>query len=91
MEERRTIRRQILDMALQPNPDRAAIASRIEEASHQRVQAMSDMLDTVLPFLASLSPEQRSKLKDLMDQRREGRWGGWGWGPWGMHRFGWAN
>jgi len=52
---------------------------------------MSDMLDTVLPFLASLSPEQRSKLKDLMDQRREGRWGGWGWGPWGMHRFGWAN
>jgi Spy/CpxP family protein refolding chaperone len=91
MEERRTIRRQILDMALQPNPDRAAIASRIEEASHQRVQAMSDMLDTVLPFLASLSPEQRSKLKDLMDQRREGRSGGWGWGPWGMHRFGWAN
>jgi hypothetical protein len=41
------------------------------------------MLDTVLPFLASLSPEQRSKLKDLMDQRREGRSGGWGWGPWG--------
>jgi Spy/CpxP family protein refolding chaperone len=91
MEDRRALRREIVDMALQPNPDRAAIASRIEEASRQRVQAMNDMLDAVLPFLASLSPEQRGKLKDLMDQRREEHWGGWGWGPWGRQRFGWAN
>jgi Spy/CpxP family protein refolding chaperone len=93
MEDRRAIRREIVDMALQPNPDRAAIAGRIEEASRQRVQAMTGMLDTVLPFLASLSPEQRGKLKELMDQRREERGGGWGWGwgPWGRHRFGWAD
>jgi Spy/CpxP family protein refolding chaperone len=91
MDARVTTRREILDMALQPNPDRAAIASRIAEASQQRVQFMTETLDSVLPFLASLTPEQRNKLKQLMDQRREGRWGGWGWGPWDRHRFGWAN
>lgn len=91
MDARRAMRREILDMALQPNPDRAAIASRIEEASQQRVQFMTDMLNSVLPFLASLTPEQRDKLKHLMDQRREAHWGGWGWGSWGRQRFGWAN
>ena len=92
MDDHRAIRREIVDMALQPNPDRAAILARIEEATRERTQAMTEMLDLVLPLLASLSPEQRDKLKELMEQRREGHWGGgWGWGPWGGHRLGWAN
>jgi Spy/CpxP family protein refolding chaperone len=88
MEEHREMRREIADMALQPNPDRAAILARMEQIGRERMQAMTEALDTMLPFLASLTPEQRTELKELMEERRERRRGGWGWGG---HRMGWAN
>jgi Spy/CpxP family protein refolding chaperone len=92
-EERWQMRQEILDMALQPNPDRAAIMARIEEATRARVQSMGEALDIMLPFLASLTPEQRTELKELMAERRDmwrNRWGGGHWG-WGGHHMGWAN
>ena len=56
-----------------------------------RVQAMGEALDIILPFLASLTPEQRAELKELMEERRDRRRGwGWGWGH-GSHHMGWAN
>jgi Spy/CpxP family protein refolding chaperone len=93
MEEHREMRREIVDMALQPNPDRAAILARMEEISRERMQAMTEALDTMLPVLASLTPDQRAELKELIEERRErrGRGRGWGWGHWGGHRMGWAN
>ena len=85
------MRREIVDMALQPNPDRAAIVARIDEMTRERTQMMTDALDIMLPFLASLTPEQRAEMKQLMEERRERRGRGWGWGHWGGHRMGWAN
>ncbi len=91
-EAHREVRREILEMALRPNPDRAAILARIEEVTRNRMQAMAEMLDLTLPFLASLTPQQRSKLKELLEQRPGGHWGGgWGWGPWSGRHMGWAN
>ena len=90
-EQHREARREIFDMALQPNPDRAAIVARVEEMTRQRTQMMTDALDIMLPFLASLTPEQRAEMKQLMEERRERRGRGWGWGHWGGHRMGWAN
>ena len=91
-EEHREARREIFDMALQPNPDRTAIVARMEEMTRARTQAMTEALDTMLPFLASLTPEQRAEMKELMEERREmRRRGSWGWGHWGGHRMGWAN
>ncbi len=91
-EAHRAARREILEMALQPNPDREAILARIEALSRERTQAMAELLDLSLPFLASLSPEQRAELKELLEKRRRGHWGGgWGWGLWDGHRMGWAN
>ena len=93
-EEHREARREIFDMALQPNPDRAAIVARVEEMTRERKQSMTEALDVMLPFLASLTPEQRAEMKELMEERRErrrGHWGwGWGWGHGGGH-MGWAN
>jgi Spy/CpxP family protein refolding chaperone len=93
-EEHRQMRREIVDMALQPNPDRAAIVARVEQVTRERMQAMTEALDTMLPFLASLTPEQRTELRELMEERRRGpwmhRWGGGPWG-WGGHRMGWAD
>jgi Spy/CpxP family protein refolding chaperone len=90
-EQHREARREIFDMALQPNPDRAAIVARVEEMTRARTQAMTEALDIMLPFLASLTPEQRAEMKQLMEERRERRGHGWGWGHWGGHRMGWAN
>ncbi len=91
-EAHRAARREILELALQPNPDRGAILARIEETTRERTQAMAEMLDLTLPFLASLTPEQRAKLKELLERPHGGHsGGGWGWGPWGGHRMGWAN
>jgi Spy/CpxP family protein refolding chaperone len=67
--------------------------ARIEEATRARVQSMGEALDIMLPFLASLTPEQRTELKELMAERRDmwrNRWGGGHWG-WGGHHMGWAN
>jgi Spy/CpxP family protein refolding chaperone len=95
-EEHREARREIFDMALQPNPDRAAIVARIDEMTRERTQIMTETLDIMLPVLASLTPEQRAEMKKLMEERREmrrrGHWGwggGWGWGHGG--HMGWAN
>jgi Spy/CpxP family protein refolding chaperone len=88
-QEHREMRREIVDMALQPNPDRAAIVARIEEITRERMQGMTEALDTMLPFLASLTPEQRAELKELIEERRERR--DRGWGHWSGHRMGWAN
>ncbi len=88
-EGRREIRREILDMALQPDPDRAAILARMETAGRERIQAMAEALDIVLPFLATLTPEQRAELRELMERRRHG-WGGGLW-DWGGHRRSSAN
>ena len=86
------MRREIIDMALAPNPDRAAIMARMEELTRTRIQKMGEALDIMLPFLASLTPEQRSELKELMEERRGRRHGHWGWG-WGQgsQRMGWAD
>jgi Spy/CpxP family protein refolding chaperone len=93
-EEHREARREIFDMALQPNPDRAAIVARVEEMTRERMQSMTEALDVMLPFLASLTPEQRAEMKELMEERRERRRGHWGWGGgWGYGggHMGWAN
>lgn len=90
-EEHRQARREIFEMALQPNPDRAAIVARVEEMTRERTQRMTEVLDIMLPFLASLTPEQRAEMKQLMEERRQRRGRGWGWGHWGGHRMGWAN
>lgn len=91
-DERREARREIFDMALQPNPDRAAIVARVEEMTRERTQRMTEVLDIMLPFLASLTPEQREELRELMEERRRGPWmHRWGGGGWGGHRMGWAN
>ena len=66
------------------------------EMTRERMQSMTEALDVMLPFLASLTPEQRAEMKELMEERRErrrGHWGwgwGWGWGHGGGH-MGWAN
>ncbi|HXV23362.1 MAG TPA: Spy/CpxP family protein refolding chaperone [Alphaproteobacteria bacterium] len=86
-EGRRQMRREIIDMALKPDPDRAAILARMETISRERVQSMAEALDIMLPFLATLTPEQRTELRELIEQRRRG-WGGpWLWG----HRLAWTN
>ena len=86
-EAHRQARREIIDMALQPNPDRAAIMARMQQLTQERTQRMTQTLDLFLPFLASLTPEQRAELKEFMEERRERRWGR----GWGGQRMGWAN
>ncbi len=92
MEHRREMRREILEMALQPAPDRAAILARMEEMSRQRIAAMGEVIDAALPFLTSLTPEQRAALKEMMEGRHKGGWmHRWGHEGWADHPAGGAD
>ena len=82
--DREPAMRELMDMVLADSPDRAAIEARLRAMGEKRIQGMIEMLDTALPFLGSLNPEQRGELGELM---REGKFHVFGRRG-GCHRFG---
>jgi Spy/CpxP family protein refolding chaperone len=78
--DREPAMRELMDMVLADSPDRVAIEARLRAMGEQRIQGMIEMLDTALPFLGSLTPEQRGELGELMREGKFhvfGRRGGW--------------
>jgi Spy/CpxP family protein refolding chaperone len=72
----------VLDLVLAEHPDRDAIVAAIDERSQRMKESMTAAVDIGLPFLASLTPEQRAELKTVMSERHRR-------GPFGQRHDGW--
>jgi len=62
---------QLMDELSKPDPDRAKIATLIGQISDKRRDFMIALNDALLPFLATLSPEQRRRFVEFAQRRQE--------------------
>jgi Spy/CpxP family protein refolding chaperone len=67
----RDARERIADLSRVDNPDRAQVMAAIEAHGRAEIALRQHDMDVLLRIRALLTPEQRQKLRDIMEEERE--------------------